>query len=371
MNRVSKKTTAPAKAEGIATIAAVPRGERGLGQVPIIHPDLRKRRGYQPDFLDLPSGQPVPLPALTKKGAAAVVTLDDGSPEIKYHRFSVVLHKKRRLALFTASNVDWRPSMRAPGGKRPTRNQLTGILDDTPEQWVTDPRIPDDFQLPDLFYTADGGAFDKGHIVRRDDVCWGKTFDDIQKGNGDTFHTTNCSPQASAFNRSNKGEDNWGDLENLVQSETSAEKVVVFAGPVLASTDPLFQGRDHRGKVSIQIPLGFWKIIVATANGEPRAYGFVLQQSTPRGVSVRDIHVPKRWIRFMQPIAAIERLLDGHAKLDWLKSHDAFETATGKRIERGLSQKASPKKEKAAPQKEKASPKKASPARKGRAPKSD
>ena len=35
-------------------------------------------------------------------------------------------------------------------------------------------------------------------------------------GNGDTYHTTNCSPQVAGFNRAANGEDNWGDLENLV-----------------------------------------------------------------------------------------------------------------------------------------------------------
>ncbi len=86
-------------------------------------------------------------------------------------------------------------------------------------------RIPKDHQLPDVFFNEDRGAFDKGHLVRRDDVCWGSTFKDIQKGNGDTYHTTNCSPQTAAFNQAAKGEDNWGDLEDLVGKETRAEKV--------------------------------------------------------------------------------------------------------------------------------------------------
>src|SRR5262249_52405439 len=135
--------------------------------------------------------------------------------ELKYHRFSVVMHRGRRLALFTASNLDWRASQRTINGKKPTRSQLSGLADGQIEQWVTDWRIPKEHQLPDLFFTRDNGAFDKGHIVRRDDVAWGKTFEEIQKGNGDTYHTTNCSPQVAGFNQSARGEDNWGDLEVL------------------------------------------------------------------------------------------------------------------------------------------------------------
>src|SRR5436190_20589750 len=104
------------------------------------------------------------------------------------------------MAIFTASNVDWREASRLVNGRKPRRKELTGLADGDIEQWVTDPRIADEHQLPDVFYTKDGGAFDKGHIVRRDDVAWGDTFDDMQMANGDTYHTTNCSPQISAFN---------------------------------------------------------------------------------------------------------------------------------------------------------------------------
>ena len=63
-----------------------------------------------------------------------------------------------------------------------------------------------------------------------------RKFRDIQKANGDTYHTTNCSPQVAGFNRANQGEDNWGRLENMIQKETRAEKVIVFSGPVVASS---------------------------------------------------------------------------------------------------------------------------------------
>src|SRR5262249_47540132 len=156
--------------------------------------------------------------------------------ELKYHKFSVVVHKRRRLALFTAANVDWRRPSRLVNGRVPTRKELTGLPDRTAEQWGTDPRIPGGHQLPDGFFTKDEGAWDKGHLVRRDDVCWGSSFEDIQMGNGDTYHTTNCSPQVAGFNRP-ANDDNWGDLEKIVQKETKSEKVILFSGPVLADDD--------------------------------------------------------------------------------------------------------------------------------------
>jgi endonuclease G len=299
-------------------------------QVPVIYPRLSTRKGYQPDFLEAN----VPLPTLTKKGKEIAATLEDESTELKYHHFSIVMHKKRRLALFTASNLDWRAESRLVDGRKPTRKELTGLPDNAAEQWVTDKRIPLEHQLPDEFYTKDGGAFDKGHLVRRDDACWGKSFNDMQKGNGDTYHTTNCSPQVALFNQSSKGEDNWGDLENMIQKETKTEKTIVFSGPVLADDDPIFTGVDDQGEVSIQIPRKFWKIVVAVVDGEPRAYGFVLEQDLSNVPTVEEFVVPQEWERYMQSISDIEGMLGGWVEFDWLKEHDGFQSTEALRMRR-------------------------------------
>lgn len=295
-------------------------------RVPIIHPGLEGREGYRPDFLGL-TGDKVPLPELTSQGKKVAAKLDDGSFELKYHHFSVVVHKHRRLALFTAANVDWREESRLVDGRKPSRKQLTGLGPNDIERWVTDPRVPDAHQLPDVFYTRDRGAFDKGHLVRRDDVAWGTSFDDIQKGNGDTFHTTNCSPQVASFNQSARGQDNWGDLENLVQKQTKAETVCVFAGPVLADDDPIFTGRDLRGEAKVQVPRKYWKVIVAKGDDGPQAFGFMLEQDLS-GVDL-ELTIPEAWKRYMVRIADIEASLNGLAKLTWLKKHDQFEDDEG------------------------------------------
>ncbi len=290
---------------------------------PFIAERLSQRKGYQSNFLELDSGEEVPLPTLTAAGRRMAAKLDDDSFELKYHKFSLVMHKKRRLALFTAANVDWRSDSRLIEGRKPTRKELTGLDDFDLEKWKMDSRIPKDNQLPDLFFTKDNANWDKGHLVRRDDVCWGKSINDIRKANGDTFHTTNCSPQTAGFNRSAKGVDNWGDLENLVQKQSGAEKVTIFSGPALAEDDPLFLGKDEDGEVHVQIPRKFWKVVVAKGANGPEAFGFMLEQDLAQ--SELEFIVPGQWRTFMRPISEIEGLLNGLASLSWLKKHDQFQ----------------------------------------------
>jgi endonuclease G len=315
----SVTSTSTASTSVVSTTAAP--AEEAL-RAPIIYDGLETRAGYDPGFLELDNGLAVPLPRLTPEGERMVATLEDGSHELKYHKFSVVVHKRRRLALFTAANVDWRPESRRVDGARFGRKELTDLGDSDRERWVTDPRIPGAHQLPDVFYTRGGGAFDKGHLVRRDDVCWGTSFEDIQMANGDTFHTTNCSPQVAGFNRANRGVDNWGRLENMVQAETRAEKAILFSGPVFAEDDPLFDGRDVHGRVLIRIPRAFWKIVVVKGGGGPEAYGFVLEQDLSAVPTAEEFVVPSGWQPYLRSIAEIEGLLGGLATLEWLKRRD-------------------------------------------------
>jgi DNA/RNA endonuclease G (NUC1) len=301
-------------------------------QAPVMVGNLAARRGYQPDFLELDDGRPVPLPTLTAKRVAA--RLEDDSLELKYHKFSIVMHKQRRMALFTASNVDWRAALRTVNGRKPTRKQLTGLRDGVAEKWVSDPRISDDHQLPDVFYSKDGGAFDKGHLVRRDDVCWGSSFKDMQKANGDTYRMTNCSPQVAVFNQGARGKDNWGDLETLVQRESKSEKLIVFAGPIFEEDDPIFDGRDQHGPAQIRIPRRYWKIVVAKGASGPEVYGFTLTQD----LSAIEFAVPATWMRHMERVSAIEKSLRGLVSLAWLKQRDQFDTVRGRRVHESLAE---------------------------------
>jgi endonuclease G len=216
---------------------------------PIIDYDYSQRVGYVENFL----GIAVPMPRVFD---LSLVSRMNGSHVIPYHHFSIVLHKDRRLALITASNVDARPSRKRPE-PRPdqdySRDGLGGLRQSDTEKWRIDPRIPASHQLPDRFYTRDGGAFDKGHLVRREDVAWGKSYDEVRFANGDTFHVMNCSPQVADFNRSDKG-GLWGELENAVLNQARAEACSIFAGPVLDRGDPQFRGAGDDSLILVQIP---------------------------------------------------------------------------------------------------------------------
>ena len=293
-------------------------------QVPVIYGGLSQRSGYRPGFLNLANDEDLPMPRLTATGREVAAPLADGSFELKYAKFSVVMHARRRLALFTAANVSWQPQRRLVNGRKPTRRELTEVPEDYAEQWVTDPRIADEHQLPDAFYTFDRAAFDKGHLVRRDDVVWGNSFAEMQKANGDTYHVTNCSPQTLQFNRSTRGRDNWGDLENLVQKQTKAERCVAFAGPVLATDDPVFEGIDDGGSTRAQIPQRFWKIIVVRGEDKTaKAYGFVLEQNL-EDVAMEEFVVPERWTFAARPVSEIVELLGGCVDLTHLEPFDQY-----------------------------------------------
>src|SRR5439155_27150201 len=112
---------------------------------------------------------------------------------------------------------------------------------------------------------------------RREDAALGTSYDELRHANGDTFHVTNCSPQVSNFNRSNK-QGKWGLLENLVLKQAAAERYCLFAGPVFMPDDPLFHGSDDTGNVVVTIPKQFWKVVVARKGGALQTFAFLLDQ---------------------------------------------------------------------------------------------
>lgn len=295
-------------------------------QIPVIYDSLGSRAGYDSNFLQLASKRRVRIPSLTAEGKkVAAPLLGKKSYELRYHKFSVIMHKDRRLAVLTASNVDFAPGRRSVNGKRPTRAELTGITDShTIEQWVTDSRIAREHQLPDIFYNNDKQRFDKGHLVRREDVCWGASFEDIQKANGDTFHVTNCTPQVEELNRSASGEYNWGDFENEVQRQAKTERYCLFSGPVLAADDRWFRGEDDDGAVRIQVPRRFWKIVVAkNTAGAPEAFGFLFEQDV-KPFTELEFKVSSQWKHSQAKIADIAELLRGWVDLEPLSDLDVL-----------------------------------------------
>ena len=295
---------------------------------PFVDDDYGTRKGYDPQFL----GIPVPLPRIADESIAA--GMDDGSGcVVPYEHFSVVMHGERRLALVTAANVDGSKEAKEPEpGRDYSRGGLAGLGRSDVEKWVTEPRLDARFQLPDSFYTKDRGNFDKGHIVRRDDVAWGADYDEVRRANGDTFHVTNCSPQVDAFNRANlRGE--WGRLENYVLKQAKTERLCVFSGPILdGENDKTFRGRDDAGEVEVQIPARFWKLVVARAESELEAFAFLLEQDlTDTEV---EFDVDAEWQAQLISISDLEQLIPDLEFDDAIRQADQFAASTGEDLRR-------------------------------------
>ncbi|WP_109108956.1 DNA/RNA non-specific endonuclease [Azospirillum sp. TSO35-2] len=308
-----------------ATVSGTTAAASGAGDTerpvePAHEEDFHTRNGYDPDFL----GVTVPMPA--PRDPSVLAPLKAGGTRLDYQNFSILMHAERRLALVTGSNITRDATLRQPEpGRDYSRKGLGGMTRNDSEKWFSDPRLDGRFQLSDAFFTKDRGAFDKGHIVRREDVTWGRTYDEVRRANGDTFHVTNCSPQVASFNRSGESVDNWGDLENLVQAESAAERLTVFAGPILDRGDETFVGvGDDRRVLRVKIPSRYWKLAVARKATGIAAYGFVLEQD----LSAVDLEfvVPDNFRRYQVPLTAIEEAT-GIDFGETLRNADTYDSA--------------------------------------------
>jgi len=207
---------------------------------------LAGKRGFDPAFL----GVMVPLPKLPAALQADAAPLVDGSgSELKYSHFSVVMSKARRLAYFTAVNIDG-ASLQQPLRKR--------------DVWYFDPRLDRKYQTGPGLY-ADN-ELDRGHLVRRLDPVWGVEALEAQE---DTFHFTNCAPQHQKLNR-----DTWLGLEDYVLNNSAVDhlKVTVFTGPVFREDDMVYRKK-------YRIPSEFWKVVVVVkSDGQLSATAYLLTQ---------------------------------------------------------------------------------------------
>ncbi|MGE5192647.1 MAG: DNA/RNA non-specific endonuclease, partial [Deltaproteobacteria bacterium] len=237
-----------------ASLAAPPAAAGMVAEAVSIDPDYSNREGYDPKFLGTRSRM-IPLPALSDEQRKELATFDgpDGEDsELRYHHFSVALNARRRLAFFTAVNIDG-TQMRKPKRER--------------DVWIRDPRVPAHAQIGNEFYCK---PFDRGHLVRRIDPAWGRSLRVSKAANDDTFHFTNCSPQHERFN---EGKNLWAGLEDYVMQQADEEdrRVTVFTGPIFDDDDPVYEG--------VQIPREFWKVMVyVKPDGDLSATGFVVSQ---------------------------------------------------------------------------------------------
>ena len=104
------------------------------------------------------------------------------------------------------------------------------------------------------------------------------TAEKALEANNDTFHFTNCSLQASMFNR---GKDRWQGLEQFLlekHAKKDKRRMVVITGPLFAQNDPVYH--NDQMDYSVRCPLQFWKVcVLMREDGSAAATGFLLGQS--------------------------------------------------------------------------------------------
>jgi len=231
--------------------------------------------GYDPNFL----GQNVPLPKISEAAEQDVAPLKQGSGyELKYTHFSVVMSKSRKIAFFTAVNID---------GDRLVKIPRSG------DRWYFDSRIDREYQSgPELYELNE---LDRGHLVRRLDPTWGDE-DTANEANEDTFHFTNSSPQHKKLNQQT-----WQNLEDYILKNASRYglKVVVFTGPVLRDDDMLYRGK-------FQIPAEYWKVVaIVKEDGRLSATAYL---QTQKNLIVNLEWAYGEYKTYQVPVAKIEAL---------------------------------------------------------------
>jgi endonuclease G len=240
----------------LGTPQAGPGGAEALEKVEI-DTDYSDREGYNPKFLG-GGHRLIPLPRMSEEmlnDTAENLDPTDGAPrfELPYHHYSVVMNAKRRLAFYTAVNIDGTQER-----KLDKREQ---------DKWIFDRRVMKRLQIGNEWYCK---PFDRGHLVRRLDPAWGRSKAIAKTANDDTFHFTNCSPQHSRFNQ---GKNLWQGLENYLLDTANKEdrRISVFTGPIFEADDPEYEG--------VQVPKRFWKVAAFVRDdGTMGAAGFLVSQ---------------------------------------------------------------------------------------------
>lgn len=253
-------TAAPAGPAGKALVGAAEKLQ--------VDKNYSNRGGYQEDFIP---GVVVRLPEPDAELSKQIGTLraDQENPDkgiLKYEHFSLVMNKAKRIAMFTATNID--------GATYLAIDRKTGRPADAQEgeTWWLDPRISASFFLDQSFYSSWSTYFDRGHLTRRTDPTWGAPEIAV-RANADTYHFTNCSPQHFRFNQSTKF---WQGVERYVLEKgvlaaDSESRLSVFQGPI-------FSDVVDRWADDVQVPSSFFKIVVWKSHTGLKAVGLVVDQ---------------------------------------------------------------------------------------------
>jgi endonuclease G, mitochondrial len=262
---------------------------------PLTLADLEGRTGYEPGFLGLAVDHPTPQPELAN-AVAPVTGRADGL--LDYTHYSVRMHRLRRLAMYTAVNIDG-------ASARNVRRER--------DKWNMDPRLDSEFQVGNELYERN--KLDRGHLVRRLDPAWGDTFESAAAAARDTFFYTNCAPQHERHNQ-----DLWLGIEDHILGNADVRdlRVSVFSGPIFRDSD-----RRYR---DFLIPEDYWKV-VAMVNDETDRLSVTAYVVSQRDFMEDLEFVFGPFMTYQVPVATVEE--QTHLDFGRLKDFDPLAQTEG------------------------------------------
>jgi endonuclease G len=210
------------------------------------------RLGFDEEFLSFP----VPAPRFVQTIGSDLAKLQTRQ-RIDYCHFSLWLSKSRKFPRVVAWNVD------GASIKSLSRKGIAFKLDERGNL--------QNFQVDDELYVDN--PFDRGHVARRADLCWGPLAE-AKQANRDSFFFSNITPQHARFNQVQRG-GLWGRLEDAIFNDVDVEslRISLMGGPIMKDSDPKY-------RELARVPREFWKLVAYTdsADGQDKVRAFILTQ---------------------------------------------------------------------------------------------
>lgn len=208
--------------------------------------------GFNTEFLG--AEHVIELPRLV--GKSADEALNNGQV-FNFTHFSLIMNKRRKFLIYGANNVD--------------KNLMKNI--ERTDMWHFAPCIGEENQVGNELYR--NNPWDRGHMVRRKDVCWG-SVEEAKKGNDDSFCWGNIVLQHCEVNQGI-----WNDIEEwiLEHDDNPSRKISIFTGPIFTENDRKYCGENGNLGCGIQIPAGFWKtMFFIDSKKKLRSVAFLVKQ---------------------------------------------------------------------------------------------
>ncbi len=197
----------------------------------------QKPSGYDPDFIGIAKGVPMPTFAPSMEDFILKKTELRSDVYADYIHYSAIMRKDTKQPILVASNIF----------------QKQHISTERKTKWEIDSRVGSENQLNNDHYTQN--IYDKGHMAQRDNCSWGDSKREAQKASDATFYYTNACFQHGYMNR-----DEWLELEKWAGrlSLDTNDRICVFTSPVHSEFDRHYARPWHE---DVRIPTGFFKII--------------------------------------------------------------------------------------------------------------